>query len=63
MLLGEELEVRHPRHRPVVVHDLADDARRREVGEAREVDRAFGLPGAHEDAALAGAQREDVARA
>ena len=35
----------------VVVHDLADDARRREAREAREVDGAFGLAGAHEDAA------------
>ncbi len=57
---AKHLEVRHPGHRPVVVHDLADDAGGREVREAREVDRALRLPGAHEHAALAGSQRKDV---
>ena len=54
-------EVGHAGHRPVLVHDLADDAGRVEAGEAREVDRRLRLAGAHEDAAVAGAQREDVA--
>ena len=53
---GEALEIRHARHRAVVVHDLADDARGREPGEAREIDRALGLPGAHEHAAAARAR-------
>ena len=51
-------EVRHPGHRPVVVHHLADDPGRGEAGEAREVDRGLRLPGALEHAAGAGAQRE-----
>src|SRR5579885_1114912 len=58
--LGEGLEVRQARHRAVLAHDLADDARRLEAGEPREVDRAFGLAGAHEHAAAARPQREDV---
>ena len=44
--LAEPDEVGHAGHRPVVVHDLAHDARRREPGEAREVDRGLGLAGA-----------------
>ena len=51
MLHGELLEVGHARHRAVVVHDLADDAGGLQPGEAREIDRALGLPGAHEHAA------------
>ena len=45
------LEVRHARHRAVVVHDLADHAGGREAGEPREVDRRLGLAGALEHAA------------
>ena len=55
-------QVGHARHRPVVVHDLADDAGRDQAREPREVDRRLGLAGALEHAAAAGAQREDVAR-
>ena len=58
---AKTLEIRHARHRAVVVHDLADDAGGREPGEAREIDGALGLPGAHEHAARARAEREDVA--
>src|ERR1019366_10735531 len=49
VLLREALEVRHPRHRPVLVHDLADDAGGREVGEAREIDGPLSLAGANEN--------------
>ena len=56
----EALEVRHPRHGAVVVEDLADDGRRIATGQAAQVDRPFGLPGTHEDASTARAQREDV---
>ena len=55
-------QVGHARHRPVLVHDLADDAGRVEAREPREVDRGLGLARALEDAAGARAQREDVAR-
>ena len=51
----------HAGHRPVLVHDLADDAGRDQAGEAREVDGGLGLARALEHAAGARAQREDVA--
>ena len=59
---SERLEVRKSRHRPIVAENLANDAGRHEPGEPGEVDRTLGLPRAHEDAAAAGAQREDVTR-
>ena len=49
-------------HRPVLVHDLADDAGRVQARQAREVDGRLRLAGALEDAARLRAQREDVAR-
>ena len=60
--LGEGDEVGQPRHAAVVVHHLADHARGVEAGEPRDVDRRLGMAGAHQHAAVAGAQREDVAR-
>ena len=63
VLGGEALEVGPPRHRAVVVHDLADHGRRLQAGHPREVDGAFGVTVALEHAALGGAQRERVARA
>ncbi len=55
------LEVGHAGHRPVVVHDLADHAGRREAGEPGEVDRRLGLAGALEHPAGLGLEREHVA--
>ena len=55
-------EVGHPRHRPVLVHDLADDAGGGQPGEAGEVDRSLRLPGALQHASGAGAERKDVTR-
>ena len=46
-------EVGDAGHRPVVVHDLADDAGRVEPGEPREVDGGLGLADALEHAARA----------
>jgi hypothetical protein len=63
VLRREALEVRTARHRAVVVHDFADDARRLQAGEASEIDGALGLPGAHEHPAVARTQGEDVAGA
>ena len=48
------------RARAVFVEDLADHAGRRQAGEAREVDRRFGVADALQHAAVARAQREDV---
>ncbi len=56
------LEVRHARHRAVVVHHLADHPARVEAREPREIDRRLGLAGALEHAADLGLEREDVAR-
>ena len=49
-------------HRPVLVHDLADDAGRDQTGEAGEVDGRLGLAAALENAAVPGTEREDVPR-
>ena len=54
-------EVGHAGHRPVLVHDLADDAGRVEAGETGEVDRRLGLPGALEHSSRPRPQREHVA--
>src|SRR6266850_4265473 len=62
VLGGEAFEVWQPCHRAVLAQDLADDAGRLEAGEARQVDRAFRLPGANEHAATPGAEREHVPR-
>src|ERR671937_1770884 len=49
-------------HRPVLLHDLAHNARRDQAGEAREVDRRLRLPRPFQHTAVAGAERKDVAR-
>ena len=54
--------VGHARHGAVIVHDLADDAGGIETGEPGEVDGGFGVTGAHQHAAFARDQREDMAR-
>ncbi len=48
-------------HGAVVVHDFADDADGREVGEGDEVDGGLGVAGAAEDATGHGLEGEDVA--
>src|SRR5262245_7738125 len=60
--LAELHEVGDAGHRPVVVHDLADDARGRQPREAGEIDGGLRLPDALEHAAGPGPQREDVSR-
>ena len=61
VLRGERLEPRHARHGAVVVDDLGQHPGRLQPGQAGEVDRGLGVAGALEHAALAVAQREDVA--
>ena len=58
----EPQEIRHPRHRAVIVHDLADDPGRLQAGEPREVDAALRLSGPAQHPALLGHQREDMPR-
>ena len=59
--LREGDEIGQTRHGAVFVHDLADHARGVEAGKAGDVDRCLGMACADEDAAIAGAQGEDVA--
>ena len=59
----EPRELRHPRHRPVVVHDLADDTGGIQAGNAGQIDGRLGLTGAHQHAARPRAQGKHVTRA
>src|SRR5260370_4839640 len=56
-------ELRHAGHGAVFAHDFADDAGGSQAGDAREVHGCFRLTGANEHAALASAQRKNVAGA
>ena len=49
------------RHSAVVFQNLADDPGGLESRQARQVNRAFGLPGAHQHAAIARTERIDIA--
>ena len=59
----ECVQFRHPRHGAIIVHDLANNSRRLESGQTRQVDRTFGLTGADQDSALFCPQRENMAGA
>src|SRR5205814_3720646 len=62
-ILPAELDqVGYPGHFPVVAHDLADHTRRVEPGEPRQVDRRFGLSGAHKYPPATRSERKDVPR-
>ena len=62
VLDGEGLQVGHPGHGPVVVHDLAQDTDRLTVGQGAEVYGGLRVAGPLEHAACTGPQRKDVAR-
>ena len=61
VLLGKAGHLRTAHDGAVVVDQFADDADLRQAGELAEIDRRFGMAGAHQHAALARDQREDVA--
>ena len=61
VLLGEGGDLRPAHHRAVVVHQFGQHADRRQPGEPAEIDAGLGMAGAHQHAALARDQREDVA--
>ena len=61
MQLGEGDKLRQAGHGAIVVHDLADHARREETRHAGDVHGSFRMAGADECAAFLGNQREDVA--
>ena len=63
VLVGELAQLGRALHGAVVVDDLDQDAGRGEPGERGQVDRGLGVAAADQHAALAVAQREDVARA
>jgi hypothetical protein len=60
VLAAEFMQLRDARHRPVFVHDFADDGGRIEAGDASEIDAGFSLPSADEHPSIAGAQRENM---
>ncbi len=60
VFLAELDQVGNPRHRPVVVDDLAQHTGRETTRHARKVNRRLGVAGTLEHAALGVAQREDV---
>jgi hypothetical protein len=55
-------QLRHPRHAAIPAGNFADDTRRIQARNAGQVDRSLGLAGAHQHAALAGAQGEHMPR-
>ena len=61
-LRANVMQVGHPRHRAVLLGDLADHAGRGQAGDPRQIDRRLGVAGPDEHAALARPQREHVAR-
>ena len=63
VLVAELDEVWDAGHGAIVLHDFADDAGGNQSCEARQIDGGFGLSGADEHSAFAGAKREDVAGA
>ena len=60
MLLTKFFQIGHAGHSAVVLHYLADDAGGFQTGQAREIDAALGLPGAHEHPAVARAKWKDI---
>ena len=61
MLFAELHQIRQAGHGAVGIEDFADQTRRREAGEAGEIDAGFGVAGAAEDAAVFGSERIDMA--
>ena len=61
VFLGKLHEIRLARHGAVVLHDLANDARRFETGKAGQVHGTLSLTRSNQDAAISGAQWKYVA--
>src|ERR1041385_7996524 len=62
MLPAELDEIRHARHRAIVVDNLADHPRRSQARQTREIDHRFRLAPALQNAPGAGAKRKYVTR-
>ena len=61
VFVGEADQVRQTGHRAVFLEYFADDRRRLQAGHLRQIATGFGMSGAHQHAAVAGGNREDVA--
>ena len=59
-LIGHGFQPGQPGHRPVVIHDFAQDPGRHEPGKPCQVNDGFRMPGPAEHAAPFRPQREDV---
>src|SRR6185436_16612390 len=62
VLRGELLELWQTRHRPILVHDLADHAGGIQTGNAGHVHAGFSLTGPNKDPAVLCAQGKDMTR-
>src|SRR5581483_557260 len=60
VLFREARQLRHARHCPVRIQDLAEYTGRRQPRKTREVDRGLRVSGADQDAALLGSKGEDM---
>ena len=60
VLLREIRDLRAAHHRAVVIDQFANDADRLEPRELAEIDRGFGMAGAHQHPALSRDQRKDM---
>ena len=61
VLLGKGRDLRPAHDRAVVVDQFANRRHRLDLGEPAQIDRRLGMAGAHQDAAILGDQRKDVA--
>ena len=63
VFFGKDLKLRHPRHRAVVIHYLADNRRRLQARNPRDINARLGLPDAHQHTAVLRPQAEKHAPA
>ncbi len=63
VFFGENFQIGHPRHGPVVLHDFTDDTRRFQAGEPRQINGPFRLARSHQDASLPGPDGKDMSGA
>ena len=61
VLFGKGGDLRTAHHRAVVIDQFADRRDRLEGGETAQIDRRLGVARAHQDAAIFGDQRKDMA--
>jgi hypothetical protein len=62
VLLAKANEVRDTSHRPIIIHDFADNPGALQSGETCQIDRGFRLTSSLENTSRSGAQWENVSR-